>query len=51
MEELNEKRQGMVQRVKIAEKERDGLEAEKTGAPYGSELVGAGTRLVPCLFR
>ncbi|GAB4818756.1 hypothetical protein N2152v2_005802 [Parachlorella kessleri] len=32
LEELNEKRQGMVQRVKIAEKERDGLEAEKTNA-------------------
>lgn len=31
LEELNEKRQSMVQRVKIAEKERDGLAAEKTG--------------------
>lgn len=32
LEELNERRQGMVQRVKIAERERDGLEAEKTAA-------------------
>lgn len=31
LEELNEKRQSMVQRVKMAERERDGLEAEKTG--------------------
>ena len=32
LEEVNERRQGMVQRVKIAERERDGLEAEKTAA-------------------
>ena len=32
VEEMNEKRQGMVQRVKIAERERDGLDAEKTAA-------------------
>jgi structural maintenance of chromosome 4 len=32
LEELNERRQGMVQRVKIAERERNGLEAEKMAA-------------------
>ncbi|KAK9848484.1 hypothetical protein WJX84_009989, partial [Apatococcus fuscideae] len=32
LEELNEKRQGMVQRLKIVEKERDALETEKVAA-------------------
>lgn len=32
LEELNDKRQGMVQRVKIAERERDALEGEKAAA-------------------
>lgn len=32
LEELNEKRQSMVTRAKIAERERDGLEADKTAA-------------------
>lgn len=32
LEEMNEKRQGMVSRVKIAEKERDGLEGSKLEA-------------------
>ena len=32
LEEINEKRQGMVQRLKIVEKERDTLETEKVAA-------------------
>lgn len=32
LEEINEKRQGMVQRLKIVEKERDALETEKVAA-------------------
>lgn len=32
LEELGEKRQGMLQRLKAAERDRDGLEAEKTAA-------------------
>ncbi|KAG1676970.1 hypothetical protein FOA52_014846 [Chlamydomonas sp. UWO 241] len=32
LEELNEKRQGLVQRLKVAEKEKDGLESKKNEA-------------------
>ena len=32
LEEMNDKRQGMIQRLKIAEKEKEGLEGKKVEA-------------------
>jgi len=48
LEEVNDKRQGMIQRLKISEKEKDALEGRKTEAEqFLTQQVGALKALTP----